>query len=169
MTRSFLSKNELVYAILQVMINKIIWMLVHILLLKMMMIASWFFAFIICLQLEGFRKIGGQACIICRDLGTWFPGTFFPQALFSPKMQKSDWWTNYRKKGQLWARTVNVYFMETERYSITEANTILCPLLNFGEILLFTLFVTFDEMLWFAFVDKFCQIGHNLRIFVAFW
>ena len=48
---------------------------------------------------------------------------------------------------QLWARTVNVYFMETEHYSITEANTILCTLLNFGEILLFTLFVTFDEML----------------------
>ena len=45
------------------------------------------------------------------------------------------------------ARTVNVYFMETERYSITEANTILCPLLNFGEILLFTLLVTFNEML----------------------
>ena len=33
----------------------------------------------------------------------------------------------------------------------------------------FTLFVTFGEMLWFTFVDKFCQIGHNLRIFVAFW
>ena len=33
----------------------------------------------------------GQACIICGNLGTWFPGTFFPQALFSPKMQKSDW------------------------------------------------------------------------------
>ena len=64
---------------------------------------------------------------------------------------------------------VNVYFMETERFTITEANAILCPLLNFGEITLFTLFVTFGEMLWFAFVDKFCQIGHNLRIFVAFW
>ena len=42
-------------------------------------------------------------------------------------------------------------------------------ILNFGEITLFTLFGTFGEVLWFAFVDKFCQIGHNLRIFVAFW
>ena len=28
---------------------------------------------------------------------------------------------------------------------------------------------TLNEMLWFAFVDKFWQIGHNLCIFVAFW
>ena len=26
-----------------------------------------------------------------------------------------------------------------------------------------------EKVLWFAFVNKFCQIGHNLRIFVAFW
>ena len=42
---------------------------------------------------------------------------------------------------------VNVYFMETECYNITEANAILCPLLNFGEITLYTHFATFGEML----------------------
>ena len=60
------TKDELVDAIPQVMINKIIWMLVQIPLLKMMMIASWFLAFIVFLHLETHRKIRGAQCFKTR-------------------------------------------------------------------------------------------------------
>ena len=172
-----------------------------------------------------------QACIICGNLAAWLPGTFFPQALLSPKTQKmpgeltteknvkclgkcgSKWhflpgtffenikcaWehadakntsspgTFYGHFESAWdSADVKKFFCQAILLKIFKAPGIVWMqqtlfsrhffmeilkvpgIVQMQRTLLFQALLM-EKVLWFAFVNKFCQIGHNLRIFVAFW